>query len=118
MLCVYDELMPSMGTDAFVRCFKCFFALRGIFEIVISDNFNTFLSEQLKQFLAKESYPRKNPIQILEIYSITKSPWWGGFYEPLIRIMKDALKKYEGKSRFLYEELERVLQEIEMTNNS
>ncbi|XP_065665735.1 uncharacterized protein LOC136087157 [Hydra vulgaris] len=107
---VHVELTPSMETDSLIRCLKRFIARRGSIEIVISDNFKTHLSEQLKQFLAKE--------RILWKFILPKSPWWGGFYERLIRVVKDALKKCVGKSRLSYEELETVLHEIEMTVNS
>ena len=78
--------------------------------MAISDNFQTFISEELKIFLLVE--------QIKWSHILPKSPWWGAFYERLIRIIKEALKKVVGKAKLTYEEMETVLGEIEMVINS
>ena len=70
----------------------------------------TFLSRGLKEFLVKHDI---NWTFILE-----KSPWWGGFYERMVRVVKDSLRKTLGKARLTYEEFETLLLEIEMTVNS
>ncbi|XP_066916217.1 uncharacterized protein [Clytia hemisphaerica] len=46
------------------------------------------------------------------------SPWWGGFYERLVRSVKSSLKKILGLSFLTYEELETVLIEIESSINT
>ena len=91
-------------------CLKSFISRRGSLELVISDNFKTFLSDKVKQYLASE--------RITWNFILPKSPWWGGFYERLIRVVKEAMKKSIGKARLNYEELETVLLEIEMIINS
>ena len=79
-------------------------------ELVISDNFKTFISEDVKAFLSKE--------RIKWNFILPKAPWWGGFYERLIRIVKECLRKTLGKARLTYEELETLLLEVEMVINS
>ena len=78
--------------------------------MAISDNFSTFLSDELKQFLTAQD--------IRWSYILEKSPWWGSFYERLIRIVKECLKKCVGKAKLTYEEIETVIIEIEMVVNS
>ena len=46
------------------------------------------------------------------------SPWWGGFYERLVRSIKLPLKKVVGKAKLTYEEMETVLIEVEGVVNS
>lgn len=46
-------------------------------------------------------------------FILPASPWWGGFYERLIRSVKITLKKTIGKALLSYEELETILCEIE-----
>ena len=41
-----------------------------------------------------------------------KSPWWGGFYEKLIAILKSALRKIVGSTKLNFEELYTVLVQI------
>ncbi|KAI5707818.1 hypothetical protein M8J77_010480 [Diaphorina citri] len=45
-------------------------------------------------------------------------PWWGGFYERLIGIMKNLLKRVLGKSRVNCEELLTILSDCESVMNS
>ena len=43
----------------------------------------------------------------------TTSPWWGGFYERLIHIVKSTLQEVLEKSRLNYEELSTQITEVE-----
>ena len=56
--------------------------------------------------------------QIKWVFILEKSPWWGGFYERLISIIKNCLKKVIGKSFLNYEETGTVLIDVEQTLNS
>ena len=47
-----------------------------------------------------------------------KSPWWGGFYERLIAILKSALQKIVGSAKLNFEELHTVLVQIENMMNT
>jgi len=40
---------------------------------------------------------------------VEKAPWWGGFWERLVRSVKRSLKKTMGKSKISYEELCTIL---------
>ena len=57
-------------------------------------------------------------VDILWKYILEKSPWWGGFYERIIGIIKNCLKKVIWKSCLRYYEVETVLVEIEHMLNS
>ncbi|GFW24006.1 bel12-ag transposon polyprotein [Trichonephila clavipes] len=46
------------------------------------------------------------------------SPWWGGFWERLIGILKDLLRKNLGCSCLSYEELQTLVCECESVMNS
>ena len=49
---------------------------------------------------------------------LEKSPWWGGFYERLINIIKNCLKKVIGKSFLNYEEVNTALIDVKQSLNS
>ena len=107
---VHIELCPNMSASCLLRALKRFIGRRGKFAMAISDNFKTFLSAELQVFLTNEGIDWK--------YILAKSPWWGAFYERLIRIIKEALKKCLGKAKLTYEEMETALVEVEAAINS
>ena len=46
------------------------------------------------------------------------SPWWGGFYERLVRTVKSTLRKILRRSKLDFEELYTILTHIESMLNS
>ena len=46
-------------------------------------------------------------------FNLARSPWWGGFYEILIKEIKKTLHKTLGRSRLSYEAMESVVMDIE-----
>jgi len=49
---------------------------------------------------------------------LARSPWWGGFFERLIGIMKNTLSKAIGRALLKYQELEEVLLDVESLLNN
>ena len=80
---VHTELTADMSAPTLIRALKRFFCRKGYPEKMISDNFTSFKSSDVKTFLQKNFIKWKF---ILEL-----SPWWGGFYERLIKVVKDLL---------------------------
>lgn len=107
---IHLELTPDLQCDAFIRGFKRFISRRGTPTQVIHDNAKTFRSTLVKRYFAT--------IGVTQKFILPASPWWGGFYERLVRTVKSALKKILKKSFVTYEELLTVLGEIESVINS
>jgi len=51
-------------------------------------------------------------------FNVPHAPWWGGFFELMVRSVKRCLKKTLGASRVAYEEFETTLVEVEGILNS
>ena len=107
---IHLELVTDMKVPAFLRGFKRFVARRGIPEIVVHDNAKTFRSAEVKRFMTNHGITQK--------FILPASPWWGGFYERLVRSVKPSLKKVLGRSFVSFEELQTILCEIESVLNS
>lgn len=107
---VHLELVPDLSKHSFIRAFKRFVGRRGTPSLVISDNAKTFRSSSVKRFMSSCGIKQK--------FILPASPWWGGFYERLVRSVKISLKKILGLSYLTYEELETVLIEVESTINT
>ena len=104
------ELVPDMTSQAFIRAFKRFSARRGSPNLIVHDNFRTFRSQEVKLYLLKNG--------VAQHFILPASPWWGGFYERLVRSVKSTLKKVLGKALLRYEELETLLCEVEGVVNT
>ena len=51
-------------------------------------------------------------------FSLARAPWWGGFYERMVGIMKASLSNVIGRALLKYEELEEALLDIECFMNN
>ena len=107
---IHLELTPSVEAPGFIRAFNRFMARRGLPSVLISDNAKSFKNLQVKEYLIKCNIKHK-PI-------LASAPWWGGFYERMVRTIKSSIKKSIGKARLTYEEIETVLIEVEGVINS
>ena len=66
--------------------------------------------KELKEFFSSK--------RIKWLHMVELSPWWGGFYERLVRSVKRCLKKVLRTARLTYEELLTLLIQIEGVMNS
>ena len=51
-------------------------------------------------------------------FIVARAPWWGGFWERMVRIVKRCLKKVVGRTTLKFEELLTLLIEIDSVINS
>ena len=79
---------------------------------MISDNATCFKNEELK--LSEELLT----MGIEWKYIVEASPWWGGFWERMVQVVRRALRKVLFRASVTYEELLTVLAEIEGVINS
>ena len=100
----------SMNNASFIRVFKRFISRKGKPSVTVHDNFKTFKSKVVKRFMLQ--------LEIKQRFILPASPWWGGFYERLVRSVKLSLRKTLGRSLLTYEELETVLYDVETVINS
>ena len=118
---VHLDLVPDMTTEAFLRNFQRFCARRGVPSLVISDNAKTLKSASRKLSSLFECPDVMNHFTSSKIkwsFILEKAPWWGGFYERMIKSVKRCLRKALGNARLTYEELLTELVEVEAILNS
>ena len=109
---VHLELTDSMSLDDFIMAFRRFAARRGVPSTVYSDNARTFVGAdvQLRKYFGRLAPHWK--------FIVPLSPWWGGWWERLVRSVKVALRKTLGKRVLTRTELDTVLCEVEACVNS
>jgi len=92
------ELAEDQTTQAFLRAFRRFISRRGVPECFISDNAKTFKAgAQELQTVENQVLKPNASQQFLANHNITwkfvteRAPWWGGFYERLVGLVKRKL---------------------------
>lgn len=108
---VHLELVPSLSLTDFMLAMRKFIARRGLPSTIYSDNAKTFeaASKLVKQF---------GPASPSWKFSIPLAPWYGGWWERLVRSTKSSLRKSLGRELVTRSELETILYEIEACLNS
>ena len=121
---IHLEVVEDMTTISFIRAFRRFLARRGTPAIVYSDNAKQFklASDLLKDLRGPEFNEEITTYMTSE--NITwkfipeKSPWFGGFYERMVSLVKGPLRKIIGKGFPCLDELRSAITEIEALVNS
>ena len=118
---VHLELVLDMSAPTFIRCLKCFAARRGLPRKFVSDNGKAFqvAARTLKDMVNQLVFARYlTEVGIEWTFNLEKAPWWGGFFERLIKSVKRCLRKIIGQAKFSYDELHTALVEVEAIVNS
>ena len=105
---VHLELVESLSTEDLLRAFERFSARRGRPAVVFSDNATNF----------RGAAPKLAHIGVDWRFNVPRAPWWGGFFERLIRTTKEALRKTLHQSLLTLGELQTVLCRIEGVINA
>ncbi|XP_077869796.1 uncharacterized protein LOC144362083 [Saccoglossus kowalevskii] len=117
---VHLELVPDLTTRTFLNAFRRFAARRSLPTTMVSDNASTnlsaadelrilFDSPEIKTYLTNTRATWK--------FIPKRTPWFGGFWERLIGITKNAIKKVLGRSYITFDELRTLLTEVENVLN-
>ncbi|XP_064464098.1 uncharacterized protein LOC135375287 [Ornithodoros turicata] len=100
---VHLELVSDLTARSFLLAFRRFIARRGLPTTVYSDNALTF-KKTSREIQKLQSNVRKNEVQdyfanhrIKWRFIAEKAAWWGGWWERLVRTMKQSLRKVLGR---------------------
>ena len=118
---IHLELLPDLTAMEFIHSFKMFIARRARPKKVFSDNGKTFAAaatwvrklmkdEQVHDWLAEQ--------RIAWQFNLSRAPWWGGQFERLVGLVKQALYKTLGKGCLYWKELQEVIIDIEIALNN
>ncbi|XP_064481411.1 uncharacterized protein LOC135394547 [Ornithodoros turicata] len=120
---IHLELVTDQAFGTFLMAFKRFVARRGIPKKIYSDNFLTYkkASRELPpmisaQFQAVKEYATQT--RSTWEFIVEQAPWWGGFWERMVRSVKESLRRSLGRCELDFQELQTVLTEVEAIVNS
>ena len=109
---VHLELTDSLAMPECILAIRRFAARRGLPSVFYSDNAKTFVGVS---HLLQQHY---GPLAPQWKFIVPRAPWWGGWWERLVRSVKSALRKTLGKKCLSRCELETTLHEVEACVNS
>ncbi|XP_064482986.1 uncharacterized protein LOC135395827 [Ornithodoros turicata] len=117
---VHLELSSFMNVPDFLLAFRRFIARRGMSSSVYSDNARTFhkCSAVLSLVAAGDFQDFAAQRRIEWRFIIERAPWWGGWWERLIRTVKEALRRCLGRGSLTFGELTTTLCGVEAVVNS
>ena len=104
------DLVPSTSAASFMQSIGRMIARRSCTNNIISDNGSNFISCETQNYVAN--------LGLKWHVNFTLDPWYGGFFERLVRSCKNLLKKGLRNSRLTFEELKTILLEVEMIVNN
>ncbi|XP_011860574.1 PREDICTED: uncharacterized protein LOC105557822 [Vollenhovia emeryi] len=121
---VHLELVSTLSTEGFLEALRRFIVRiivrRGRPTVIYSDNGRNFvgMSNLLRQVNWKKisRYCATNEVEWH--FNPPSAAWWGGWWERLIRILKDLLKRTLGRTSVNYEEMNTILCDCEAVINS
>ncbi|GFW37082.1 integrase catalytic domain-containing protein [Trichonephila clavipes] len=113
------ELVNALSSDGFLLALRRFIARRGRPRIIYCDNGTNFrgafndLAKLDWHKISRETSTQK----IVWKFMPPTAVWWGGWWERLVRIIKELLRRSLGKSILSYEELSTVICDCEFLIN-
>ncbi|GBM06557.1 hypothetical protein AVEN_52424-1, partial [Araneus ventricosus] len=112
------ELTTSL-TESFLQSFRRYVARRGRPSIVYSDNGTNLVgANNLIKRINWETVAKYSTVNKIDWKFIPPSaPWWGGFWERLIGMVKRIIRKVLGQTSLNFEELNTVLCDCESVIN-
>lgn len=117
---IHLELVSSLSTTGFLEALRRFIARRGRPSVIYSDNGKNFVGavNLLRNVNWKRISEYCTTNEVEWIFNPPLSPWWGGWWERLVGLLKDLLRRTLKKAYLNYEEMNTILCECEAIINS
>jgi hypothetical protein len=118
---VHLELLEDLSTASFLMAFRSFISHHFQPKMVLSDNATTFESaaRTLKKLYENPEVTKYfSDCQIEWRFIPKRAPWYGGFWERLVGLTKEALKKMLGRTKLKFNEFRTIVTEIEAILNN
>ena len=104
------ELVPDASSKCFIYSLRKFISRRGCPGKILTDNGTVFTLQETQKFAKNRNIEWQ--------FILSNAPWYEGFWERLVSIVKRCLKKTVGKACLSFYELQIILSEIEIIINS
>ena len=117
---IHLELVHDLSEEQFILAFRRFSSRRSVPKVMISDNATTFVSSarEIEKLTKSEAVLEELNNQGTQWTFIPKrAPWYGGFWERLVGVTKNCIRKVLGRSFVSFDVLNTVVTEAEAIIN-
>lgn len=112
---VHLDYVTSLSTEAFISAFERFINSKGRPDVIYSDNGTNFTGAA--NLFKRIDWSRIADIygcqQIRWIFNPPTAAWWGGWWERLVGLVKNLLKRMLGNARLNQDQLRTCLCQVE-----
>lgn len=117
---VHLELVSSLSTQGFIQALRRFIARRGRPKVIYTDNGSNFVGtvNLMEKLNWTEIVAQTEARRIRWIFNPPSSPWWGGWWERIVGLIKQLLRKRLGRDVLDYEDMITVLCDCEQLVNT
>ena len=118
---VHLEVVTDLSEEPFLQAFRQFSSRKYLPRLVVSDNASTFMAaaDELKALFESNTVKESLGNQGVDWKFIPcRVPWYGGYWERLVGLTKNALKKTLGRAYVTLISLQTVIVEIEAHLNN
>ena len=118
---VYMEDVQDLGVETFLQAFRRFAARKSLPRMLLFDNASIYVStaKELQQLFTSHKLEEPLTSKGVQWKFIPKhAPWYCRFWERLIGLTKNVLKKVLGRSFITFETLQTLAVEIEAVLNN
>ncbi|OXA46713.1 Pro-Pol polyprotein [Folsomia candida] len=116
---VHLDLITSLSTEAFLHSLERFVSTVGRPKRIFSDNGTNFVGAVNLMKMIDWS-KMENELEVKKIawtFNPPASPWWGGWFERLVRSVKELLRKMLGTAKLSFDEMRTCLAAVSCTIN-
>ena len=118
---VHLEVVTDLSEETFLQAFRRFSSRKSLPRLVVSDNASTFMAaaDELKALFESNRVKESLGNQGVDWKFIPcRAPWYGGYWERLVGLTKNALKKTLGRAYVTLPSLQTLIVEIEAHLNN
>ena len=118
---VHLEVVSDLSEETFLQAFRRFSSRKSLPRLMISDNASTFMAaaDELKRLFQSATLHEHLTTYGVEWKFIPcRAPWYGGYWERLVGLTKQALKKTLGRAHVTLPSLQTLVVEIEAHLNN
>ena len=118
---IHLELVRDLTAETFILALRRFFNATGGCTRMFSDNAKTFscVSNYLRVMRTNNSICdmlARNKVEWK--FSAALAPWWGGFWERMVRTVKQLFRKANGKAVLNFDQLHTALTDVQAVVNA